>query len=42
VEYLITRGHPNGKLYRKLAFINFGVAATIGSVAAHNYTIPRQ
>jgi len=42
IEYLITRGHPTGKLYRKLAFINFGASAAIGAVAAHNYTIPRQ
>jgi len=42
LEYLITRGHPTGKLYRKLAFINFGATALIGGVAAHNYTIPRQ
>jgi hypothetical protein len=42
LEYLITRGHPTGKLYRKLAFINFGATALIGGVAAHNYTVPRQ
>ena len=42
LEYLITRGHPSGKLYRKLAFINFGASVAIGAVAAHNYTIPRQ
>jgi len=42
LEYLITRGHPTGKLYRKLAFINFGASAAIGAVAAHNYTIPRR
>jgi len=41
VEYLITRGHPSGKLYRALSFINFGAAAAIGGVAAHNYTVPR-
>ena len=40
VEYLITRGHPSGKVYRALSFINFGAAAAIGSVAAHNYTVP--
>ncbi len=42
LEYLITRGHPTGKLYRKLAFINFGATAAIGAVAAHNYTISRK
>jgi hypothetical protein len=41
IEYLITRGHPTGKVYRALSFINFGAAAAIGSVAAHNYTVPR-
>ena len=41
VEYLITRGHPTGKLYRALSIINFGAAGIIGSVAAHNYTVPR-
>ena len=39
-EYLITRGHPSGKLYRVLSFANFGAAAAIGGVAAHNYTVP--
>src|SRR5262249_12975352 len=42
VEYLITRGHPTGKLYRALSFINFGAAATVAGTAAHNYTIPRR
>jgi len=41
VEYLITRGHPSGKLYRALSFINFGASAAIGTVVAHNYTVPR-
>ena len=41
MEYLITRGHPNGKLYRVLTVVNFGAAATIGAVAGHNYTVPR-
>ncbi len=40
VEYLITRGHPSRKLYRALSFINFGAAGAIGTVAAHNYTVP--
>jgi hypothetical protein len=40
VEYLITRRHnANSKMYRALSVINFGAAAAIGSVAAHNYTI---
>ena len=41
MEYLITRGHPSGKLYRVLTIVNFGAAAAIGSVAGHNYTVPR-
>jgi hypothetical protein len=41
LEFLITRGHPSGKLYRALSVINFGASAAIGGVAAHNYTIPR-
>ena len=41
IEYLITRGHPTGKVYRAFAAINFGAAGVIGSVAAHNYTVPR-
>jgi len=40
LEYLVTRGHSSGRLYRKLAFINFGASAAIGGVAAHNYTVP--
>jgi hypothetical protein len=41
IEYLITRGHPSGKVYRALGFINFGAAAGIAGVAAHNYSVPR-
>lgn len=41
VEYLVTRGRPSRKLYRTLSLINFGAAAGIGGVAAHNYTVPR-
>jgi hypothetical protein len=41
IEYLLTRHHPSGKLYRALSFVNFGAAAAIGGVAAHNYTVPR-
>ena len=40
-EYLITRGHPSRKLFRALTVINFGVSATVGGVAVHNYTVPR-
>ncbi len=38
-EYLLTRGHASGKLYRALTFINFGAAAGIASVAVHNYGV---
>ncbi len=41
-EYLLSRGHPSRRLYRVLSVINFGAAASIGGVAAHNYTVPRQ
>jgi hypothetical protein len=41
IEYLITRGHPGRKVYRAISFINFGAAAGIGGIAAHNYTVPR-
>ena len=41
VEYLMTRRHPTGKLYRALSFINFGATAAMGTVVAHNYTVPR-
>jgi hypothetical protein len=41
IEYLVTRRHPSGKLYRALSFINFGASAAIGSVAVHNYMVPR-
>jgi hypothetical protein len=41
VEYLVTRGHASGRLYRALAFINFGAAGVIGSTAIHNYSMPR-
>ena len=40
IEYLLTRRHPSARLYRAVSFINFGVAAGIGSVAGHNYTVP--
>jgi hypothetical protein len=42
LEYLLTRSRPSRKLYRSLAFINFGASGVIGAVAAHNYTIPPQ
>ena len=38
-EYLLTRGHPTGKLYRILSIVNFGASAGIGAVAAHNYGV---
>jgi len=41
IEYLITRRHPIGKVYRAFSIINFGAAAALGGVAAHNYTVPR-
>lgn len=41
IEYLITRGHPSGKLYRALSFINFGASAAVAGTAMHNYTVPR-
>ena len=39
IEYLLTRHRPSPRLYRTLAMINFGAAAGIGGVAAHNYTV---
>jgi hypothetical protein len=39
LEYLITRGHPTGKMCNVLAFVNFGAAAGVGAAAAHNYTL---
>lgn len=39
VEYMLTRGHRNGKVYRVMSILNFGASATIGGVAAHNYRI---
>jgi hypothetical protein len=42
VEYLLTRRHPSGRIYRAVSLINFGVATGIGSVAGHNYTVPVQ
>jgi hypothetical protein len=41
LEFLITRGHPTGKVYRVLSVVNFGASAAIGGVAAHNYTVAR-
>jgi hypothetical protein len=40
LEYLITRGHPTRKMYRALGIVNFGAAAGIAGVAAHNYRVP--
>ena len=39
IEYLITRGHPTGKVYRALSIVNFGASAGIGAVAIHNYGV---
>jgi hypothetical protein len=39
LEYLIARGHPTGKVYKALSFVNFGAATGEGIVAAHNYTV---
>ena len=41
IEYLVTRRHPSAKVYRALSLLNFGAAAGIAGVAAHNYSIPR-
>jgi len=41
IEYLITRRRPSARLYRALGFINFGAAAGIAGVAAHNYGVPQ-
>ena len=38
-EYLLTRGHSHGRLYRGLAILNFGSSVAIGATAVHNYTI---
>ena len=40
LEFVLTRRHPTGKLYRRLAFINFGAAGLVGGVAIHNYRTP--
>ena len=42
IEWLITRRHPSGRVYRALSFINFGASGVMTSVAIHNYTVPRQ
>ena len=41
LEFLVTRTHRSGKVYKRLAAINFGAAAAVGSIAAHNYTVAR-
>jgi hypothetical protein len=41
IEYLITRHHSSGKVYRALGIINFGAAAGIAGVAVHNYGVPQ-
>ena len=39
LEYLLTRGHPSGKMYRALSVVNFGASAGIGAIAVRNYGI---
>jgi hypothetical protein len=41
IEYLITRHHSSGKLYRIMGIVNFGAAAGIAGVAVHNYGVPQ-
>lgn len=41
LEYVLTRGRSSHRLYKALAIVNFGAAAGVGAVAAHNYTIGR-
>jgi hypothetical protein len=41
IEYLITRRHRSGKVFRALSAINFGASAALAGVAIRNYTIPR-
>jgi len=40
IEYVLTLHHPSPRLYRAFSIINFGAAAGVGGVAAHNYTVP--
>jgi hypothetical protein len=40
LQYLVLHRRPSAKLYRKLAFINFGNASVTGAVAIRNYGIP--
>ena len=40
VEYLVMRHRAHPDLYRTSSIINFSMAATVGAVAGHNYTIP--
>jgi hypothetical protein len=39
IEYLAARRHGHPGLYRVLSIANFGSAAAVGAVAAHNYTL---
>jgi len=41
IEYLVLRDHPNSKLHRAFAAINFGASGTVAGVAMHNYTVAR-
>ncbi len=40
-ECMLVRHRPTGTLYRVLSVVNFGAAAAVSGVAAHNYRIPR-
>jgi hypothetical protein len=40
IEYFTTRHHGYSGLYRILSIANFGSAAAVGAVAAHNFTLP--
>ncbi len=40
-EYLLMRHRPGGKLNKVLSIVNFGAAAVVSGVAAHNYTVTR-
>jgi len=42
IEYLVTRGQRNQRLYRTLSVINFGAAGASAAVATRNYGIPRR
>jgi len=41
LESLVLRHHPKPKIYRSLAFVNFGVATVTGATAIRNFGVPR-